>query len=518
MNPSTVTLLRLILLVAFTGLLLVSYFLERSGGRRRRWLTASWTLLAVASVAGYFNFGQFRSEGGVVNPWEHFHFFLGSKYLPEVGYDGLYVATLTAVNERNPGAIVDTEVRDLMTFDMNTAVLYFGEREAIKSRFTPDRWAEFDRDLQFLSAHYRLPVAGVLQDHGNTGSPAWAMAARIFTAPFEAGAAVLNAISFVDSILMIVMFGFVWRAFGYRGMCIGLIVAMLTPRGYLFLGGSILRLDWLFALGMTMSFLKLKRYKTSGAFLAWAIASKPFCALFAIALGFRFLWTAWKSRTIEKNHAALVLSSVVALIVIVLLSSATLGGVGIWTDYGQRITANLTEGHYNDNHSFADVWLQFSYDWKSALVDWVPDVHAAGLRDATEKRSGPSFLVARAILVLLLLVVGTRHDDDVFAFSLGALCVFVVFITNTYYWQILCIPAIAFAQGSRKDIRSLIYLLYIVVFLVGSYLFIHLGGDDSRYLQGYFGSIRLFFLCVLMVVVEGMWAVKLRLGHGVNPA
>ncbi|MCK5379542.1 MAG: hypothetical protein KAJ78_09055, partial [Acidobacteria bacterium] len=336
MISSTVTLLRLVLLGGLTSLLLASYFFERSGLRNRRWITASFTILALASVAGYFNFGQFRYDDGFVNPWEHFHFFLGSKYLPELGYDGLYVATLIAIDDRYPGAIVDTEVRDLMNFDMNTAILYFGEREAIKSRFTPARWAEFDRDVHFLSVYYRLPMVRILQDHGNTGSPAWAMAARIFTEPFEAGPKVLDAISFLDSILLLGMFGAVWKAFGYRGMCIGLIVAMLTPRGYLFLGGSILRLDWLFALGMAMSFLKLKRYKTSGAFLAWAIASKPFCALFAVALGFRFLWAAWKARKIVKNHVAFVLSSVVALILIVLLSSVTLGGFGIWTDYGQR--------------------------------------------------------------------------------------------------------------------------------------------------------------------------------------
>jgi len=518
MIPSTVTLLRLVLLAAFSLLLLASYLLERSGPRYRRWFTASFTLLALASVAGYFNFGQFRSEGGFVNPWEHFHFFLGSKYLPEVGYDGLYVATLTAINDRYPGAIVDTEVRDLMTFDMNTAILYFDQREAIKSRFTPERWVEFDRDVQLLSFNYQLPMAAILQDHGNTGSPAWAMAARIFTGPFAAGPKVLTAISFLDSILLLVTFGTVWRAFGYRGMCIGLIVAMLTPRGYLFLGGSILRLDWLFALGMAMSFLKLKRYKTSGAFLAWAIASKPFCALFAVTLGFNFLWAAWKTRKIIRDHIAFVVSSVVALVLIVFLSSVTLGGFGIWTNYGQRITANLSEGHYNDNHSFNDVWLQFSNDWKNAIWDWVPETHVAGLRDAKETRSRPSFIVARVILVLLLLGVTTRHNDEIFAFSMGALCIFVVFVTNTYYWQMLCIPAIVFAQRYRDDIRYFLYLLYLSMFLTGSYLFIQIGAETTRHLQGYFGSIRLFVLCLLMVVVEIVWALKKRTDQEINPA
>ena len=84
MIPTTVTLLRIILLAALVGLILLSYFFEGRGRRHRIVFTVLFTFVGVASVAGYFNFGQFRDEGGVVNAWEHFHFFLGSKYLPEV--------------------------------------------------------------------------------------------------------------------------------------------------------------------------------------------------------------------------------------------------------------------------------------------------------------------------------------------------------------------------------------------------------------------------------------------------
>ncbi len=123
-----------------------------------------------------------------------------------------------------------------------------------------------------------------------------------------------------------------------------------------------------------------------------------------------------------------------------------------------------------------------------------------------------------ALIIILLLAVTTRHDDDVFAFSMGAFCVFVVFVTNTYYWQMLCFPAIAFAQRYRNDMRSFLYLLYLSVFLAGSYLFIHVGADAARHLQGYFGSIRLFVLCLLMVAVEAAWALKAKKGQGINPA
>ena len=101
---------------------------------------------------------------------------------------------------------------------------------------------------------------------------------------------------------------------------------------------------------------------------------------------------------------------------------------------------------------------------------------------------------------------------------MGGLLVFAVFITNAYYWQMLCLPAIAFTHRYRKDLRSFLYLVYLALFLTGSYLFIQGGADATRHLQGYFGSIRLFVLCLLMVGVEVVWRIRKTPDRGINPA
>ena len=49
----------------------------------------------------------------MVHHWEQFHYFLGSKYFPEVGYDGIYVASLAAERELDLGHGVQSHMRDL---------------------------------------------------------------------------------------------------------------------------------------------------------------------------------------------------------------------------------------------------------------------------------------------------------------------------------------------------------------------------------------------------------------------
>ena len=85
----------LVVVEAALCLLLASFFFERTDRHRKhfRWLFG---LLAVLSVACYFNFGQFRFHGQSLHDHEQFHFFLGSKYLPELRYDAIYDAALLA--------------------------------------------------------------------------------------------------------------------------------------------------------------------------------------------------------------------------------------------------------------------------------------------------------------------------------------------------------------------------------------------------------------------------------------
>jgi hypothetical protein len=76
--------------VAILAALFVLWLIHRSqwmrAGQRQR--NAWWGLVAVGAL-GYVNFGGFHTDGTPFHVWDQFHYVIGSKYFPELGYDGI---------------------------------------------------------------------------------------------------------------------------------------------------------------------------------------------------------------------------------------------------------------------------------------------------------------------------------------------------------------------------------------------------------------------------------------------
>ena len=58
-------------------------------------VTAALALIATLGLAAYFEWGRFPR--GYVHHWDMYHYYMGSKYFDEVGYEGLYDATAVAI-------------------------------------------------------------------------------------------------------------------------------------------------------------------------------------------------------------------------------------------------------------------------------------------------------------------------------------------------------------------------------------------------------------------------------------
>ncbi|PWB73874.1 MAG: hypothetical protein C3F15_08730 [Holophagae bacterium] len=508
MTPYLVATAKVAAAAALAILLTISFILERRESPwRRRAFSLAFALVLAASTLAYFNLGAFRWGGGVINAWEQYHFFLGSKYLTEIRYDGLYDATVAAMADRYhvPKGVT---VRDLTTFELRPAHAREDSVEAARARFEPARWQAFASDVVVFFRPLGLPFERVICDHGNTGSPAWAAIARLFTAGVGASARTLSWLAFLDVVLLLALSVAIARAFDVRTLCIAMSIALLVPNAYDFLGGSILRLDWLIALGAAACLLERRRHRAAAVFLAWAIASKPFCALFAVSLCARYALDWWRTRRLERAHLELAAWTAAALVAIVALSAAVLGGPSIWFEYGARIHLNLLEKYYAINYSFRDVFLQLAHEGPAAVLDWTPAAVAASLPEVNIGDFALAFALARAALLALLIVVISRHDDQVFAFGMGTFFVYVVFVTNMYYWQMLLLPAIAFAPSYRRDWRRLVYLLACCAFLAVAYLFARAG--SAPHLEGFVGSWMLALFCVLLGVTEAIAAVTAR--------
>jgi hypothetical protein len=471
-------------------------FVEPRRPGARRGFTALLGLLALLSALTYPNLGRFKAQG-LVHTHEQAHFFLGSKYLPELRYDGLYLA-LAAAEEERSGALPRWELRDLRSFAQGppdpAAVA------AVRGRFTAARWSAFAADVQTFRRSLRLQPRSVVADHGNTGSPAWAMVAWPFTATLPLGLGTANLLGGLDLLLLLGLFAAVWRVFGARAAFLTAILALLPVRAWAYLGGSILRLDWLFALGMAACMVGARRWRTGGLFLGYAIASKVFCGLPALFLGLRFAGDAARERRVEPAHARLVGFAVVGLLLSVGLSSGLFGGPDIWVDYTRRILASLHEGYYRSQYSLRDVVLQVIARGPLALFDPLPGQVAAARMDVAAH--GGATLAAR-LLLLLVLGLSTLRNDAVFAFWAGALGIYVALVTNMYYWQLFLLLGIAAGRPGAPR-RHGLYLVAGLCLVAVAHLPAVLGWKSVRH--GWFGSFWLFWTVVGMGLVEGVSA------------
>ena len=70
--------------------------------RSDRTILAALGVVALLSLLSYYDFGRFHGGGRFVHYHDLYHYYMGSKYFPEVGYEGLYAATHRALVENQP--------------------------------------------------------------------------------------------------------------------------------------------------------------------------------------------------------------------------------------------------------------------------------------------------------------------------------------------------------------------------------------------------------------------------------
>lgn len=92
---------------------------------------------AALAVGNYTDFGRWP-DGRYVNGWEFFHYYLGSKYQPELGYTRLYAAALVADVETGRKFTHEKDaIRNLANGGCVQVDDVLKDRDDIVSRFSP---------------------------------------------------------------------------------------------------------------------------------------------------------------------------------------------------------------------------------------------------------------------------------------------------------------------------------------------------------------------------------------------
>ena len=497
MTESTEFSLKLALCLVSAVALLVH---ARRGPRREA--GAMLTGLAIVGLAAALtNFFTFH-EGLLPHSQEMFHYQLGAKYFPELGYTGLYEASVAAQVEARPDLPLPGTIRDLESNVVVPATGAIARRAETIARFTPARWKSFVADHAVFAEAVAVAFPDTRIDHGYNPTPTWTFVGRLFNAWVPLTSASVTLLALLDWVLIGVVVWTVSRTYGGGAAAtLAILLGLAYPWRHAWVGGSFLRYDWFAALAIGVCMLKRGRSAWAGALFAYAAAVRIFPVLLLAGLGVVAVRDLVRRRDVR--WTARFAAGFAGCLAACLLAGALAGrGPGAWAEFARNIKK------HNDTWSLNTVGMELLVlypptvllgrpeGWPlarderySASVDSaarggydvrVPALGAAGWSETVDgarvfaeeaiARSGerwqaamvnvqetrrPIFLVAAALFVGAVLLAAWQRERDE-AVVLGVAAVFALLHLSSYYWVLLALMAL---RGDRLGARGSVALL-----------------------------------------------------------
>jgi hypothetical protein len=395
-------------------------------------------LCGLLGFAAFFNLGykQFRNEQQkkwtYVHYLDHRQYYATAKYFRELGYRGIYRADIAAYLE-DSGASRDSvaalSMRNLDTHLMSTVGAQWPQIEAVRSRFSPERWESYKRDARYLrEAMGQKMYFDYMVDFGGNATPVWIGTASLLYNRAPASDRFLFVTALLDPLLLLIAFAAIWRCFGPRTMLVCMTV--FGANDFIMYGsnwaGATLRHDWMAYIALGVCALKRERWMLGGVLLALAAMIRAFPALAVASLALPSLWGIWNFRA-EKGRLPTFFEfrganrdlerawfGAVAVVVVLFLVTSLTFSFGAWEDWWNKVGLLTADPH--GNH----------ISLRSLIGGW-EDNQWRVLRARL-----PLYLAAVAGFVALVVAAarGKRRDQ---AAVLGLILIPVLFYPANYY-------------------------------------------------------------------------------------
>ncbi len=487
----------LLALLAATALLWPTLPEARSGRRRTRLLVCLALVSASFAVSGALP--EFLSTWKV-RVWNVYHYYVGAKYFPELGYTDLYDATLSADREGSNYWRPISRVRNLETYtieDKRSRIRAFSSDDspsgqAPRDRFTRERWQSFSRDVEALSS--QLPPRrwqGIFVDRGYNGTPVWTVLggglAHLVPADWQLG---LKLICSLDLLLLAGTFGLIWKTFGLRSAALVLLLLTLTPvnRGR-FVGG-LLQYDWFCAFAAGVCFYRQRRHGLAAGAMAYAAVTRVFPLLFVVAGAIPALerWRRTGRRPNRQLRFLTVFAAWCALGFILSLGNGR--GLAGWSEFATGISL------HREHHLFGEarIGLQrvFTHDLEKPSRAQTLSVDR---RSVYQKQRLYFFIAAAALLTFFLIVVRRQRTWN--AQLLGLVPIFALLVTSRYYGSYLALLPLLGSRNGWEARRSRWLTAGQLLVFAGFYA-VESRGVDPRTAYGVLNVLLAgFFIAVL---------------------
>ena len=489
------------------ALLLWNWLLDRRGPSRRwaRLRDGVLLLLGIAGLWGYFSWGPFYAHKSA-HFYEFYHYYMGSKYFPEMGYTGLYECTSLAEAEMGFRRRVEHRaLRDLRTNQVVRATYILEEPERWKRGFvrpfTPERWEEFKHDIAYFRTHITPGRwERMLQDHGYNPSPVWNIAGSLLANLGPASDGLIEGfLRWIDPSLILLAFALIVWAFGWRIACVAALFFGTNDLGsHFWVGGSFLRMDWFFWAIAGLCLLKRGHPVLSGAALGISTLLRVFPGGFFVPLLLRLGWVFFRERRIDPTAARVLAGAALVAVLLVPVSMKVAGGWQAWPEF-VRNTKKQTNSPMT-NHVGMRTVLEFKWEERQK-VSYDPTLvdPFSVFREARAKAFRENFALFGVLLLgyLGLLLFALQKEKDAWAWAVFGFGVVPMGLELTcYYYSFVLVAAFLHERAPKISIGLL--LLSVLGQIVT--------------LNTFFYDIRFYFHSLLLVafVVWAAWAYARR--------
>lgn len=502
--------------------------------KRNALITVLGGLLLISAVTFYSGHGQwfniwpkdevYKEQRGdrplkaYLHWHEVYHYYLGGKYFPELGYNGLYEAVLLADQESSNPQYSQPELRSLRapTSPISVEEGLRRAREEHRPRFSDARWLEFTTDVATLKS-----VAGsgwidtALYDAGYNPPPSWAVFGYTVAnlLPIDQAHAFFDGrpswyqIEFLplfDVLMLLTIFILIYRAFGLEAFVLfSFLFCTSYVASYSWISGSFFRYTWLLGLIAGICMLKEKRYLLAGIFLGLSSIDRIFPVVFAAGAALPLLYLYKKN---PKPLQQYMLGGVATVSIIVVISLA-LFGIDSWGSFFTKITAHkdmffvhhigykrfavFDELVPNQNFWWGDGLRRFAI-WNERLnTKW----------DAVKWMHMPFIIML--IVTAIFSVRSMQAEESALLF--GGLVFFFSSIPANYYYIYFPMIAVVILASGKNTIRT---LLISAFFLLWAFLYTVRSISQDDLVQNYYVCIG--FLVFFVVWCMGRTYAEIR--------
>jgi hypothetical protein len=316
------------------------------------------------------------NQKSVVHNFDMRVYYPVAKYFKELHFDGLYEASVAAYVDDVPGANLSNvshyEIRDLNTHYMVRVRDIHDKINAVRNRFTPERWQTFVEDMRYFRETMGTgDYFGSMHDHGGNATPVWFVIARALFYFTTANNTVLILGALLDPLLLGIMFYAIRRTFGWRTMLVA--ITLFGANDFHMFGsnwvGATLRHDWMAYIGLGICALAAKRWTRGGFFLAMASLIRAFPAFTLIVLAFPALaWLyafynderrlpKWPEIRAAQDATLQVAKSAAITVASAVVLAAVILGPQCWQQWWHKV--NLLERDAHTNHESLRMFLSF---------------------------------------------------------------------------------------------------------------------------------------------------------------